>query len=147
MTLEEIRYQMSVYEEKREKLALLLIDLYHIQNSLNHQANQRDGYYDGDIFSFDIIDRVIVEAFAILKADFDIFRKLDTIKRRLMLLNAEKHKLFSIFALSYGEDFKRGAAIDYRENVKLVLPEVSILIEQIERSLKDQFGIVNPYRH
>jgi hypothetical protein len=146
MTLEEIRNQMSVYEEKREKLALLLIDLYHIESSLNNQANQRDGYYDGDVFSFDIIDRVTVEAFAILKADFGIFRKLDTIKRRLMLLNAEKQKLFSIFALSYGEDFKRGSAIDYRENVKKILPEVSILVEQIERSLKGQFGIVNPYR-
>jgi hypothetical protein len=27
MTLEEIRYQMNTYEEKREKLALLLIDM------------------------------------------------------------------------------------------------------------------------
>lgn len=62
MTLEEIRYQMNTYEEKLEKLALLLIDLNHKVQSLNAQASLLDNHYNGDIFTFDIIDRVIVEA-------------------------------------------------------------------------------------
>jgi hypothetical protein len=37
MTLEEIRYQMNTYEEKREKLSLLLIDLHNKLQSLGAQ--------------------------------------------------------------------------------------------------------------
>jgi hypothetical protein len=55
MTLEEIRYQMNTYEEKREKLALLLIDLHHKLASLHDQAAMADG----DVFSFEIVDRVV----------------------------------------------------------------------------------------
>jgi hypothetical protein len=90
MTLEEIRYQMNTYEEKREKLALLLIDLHYKLRSLGEQAAMADGHYNGDVFSFEIIDRVLVEAYAIIKADLNIFGALDEIRRILMLLNAEK---------------------------------------------------------
>jgi predicted HTH transcriptional regulator len=63
MTLDEIRYQMNTYEEKREKLALLLIDLHNKVRSLGDQSGIRDGQYNGDVFSFDILDRVVADAF------------------------------------------------------------------------------------
>jgi len=103
MTLEEIRYQMNAYEEKREKLALLTIDLHHKLRSLEDQATMQDGHYNGDVFSFDIIDRVVVEAYAVIKSDISILQKLETVKRRLMLMNAEKQKLLNMLSLSYGE--------------------------------------------
>src|ERR1700758_2240518 len=87
MTLEEIRYQMNTYEEKREKLALLLIDLHHKLVSLHDQAAMVDGHYNGDVFSFEIVDRVVAEAYSILKEDLRIFGALDKIRRSLMLLN------------------------------------------------------------
>ncbi len=146
MTLEEIRDQMNSYEEKREKLALLLIDLHHKLRSVSEQADVTDGHYNGDIFSFAIIDRVVVEAYAILKTDVSTFGALDTIKRRLMLLNAEKQKMLSILSMSYAPEYKAATIGDYRETVQKVVPGVTVLAEQIERSLKEKFGIVNPYK-
>lgn len=146
MTLEEIRYQMNTYEEKRDKLALLLIDLHNKLQSLAEQSAVADGHYTGDVFSFEIIDRVVADAFAILKADVSIFRDLDCIKRRLMLLNGEKQKLMAILSVSYSPDFKNHQINAYRQLVKDVIPDVTILAERIEHSLKEKFGIENPYK-
>ena len=146
MTLEEIRYQMNAYEEKREKLALLLVDLHHKLRSLGEQAATPDGHYNGDLFSFEIIDRVIVEAYAILKTDLDIFGALESIRQPLMLLNAEKQKMLTILTLSYGPEFKNATINSYRELVRKFIGQVTILVEQIERSLNEKFGIVNPYK-
>lgn len=146
MTLEEIRYQMNAYEEKREKLALLLIDLHHKLRSLGEQAVMSDGHYNGDLFSFEIIDRVIVEAYAILKTDVSIFGALESIRQPLMLLNAEKQKMLTILTLSYGPEFKNATIDNYRELVRKFIGQVTILAEQIERSLNEKFGIANPYK-
>jgi hypothetical protein len=146
MTLEEIRYQMNTYEEKREKLALLLIDLHHKVRSLGEQAVVRDGHYNGDVFSFEIIDRVVVEAYAVLKADVNIFGALESIKRPLMLLNAEKQKMLTMLTLSYLPEHKNEIINSYRELVAKFVGQVTILTEQIERSLKEKFGVVNPYK-
>jgi Schlafen, AlbA_2 len=146
MTLEEIRYQMNAYEEKREKLALLLIDLHHKLRSMGEQAAIPDGHYNGDLFSFEIIDRVIVEAYAILKTDVSIFGALESIRQPLMLLNAEKQKMLTILTLSYGPEFRNATIDNYRELVRKFIGQVTILAEQIERSLNEKFGIVNPYK-
>jgi hypothetical protein len=146
MTLEEIRYQMNSYEEKREKLALLLVDLHHKLRSLGEQAATPDGHYNGDLFSFEIIDRVIVEAYAILKTDVAVFGALESIRQPLMLLNAEKQKMLTILTLSYGPEFKNATINSHRELVRKFIGQVTILVEQIERSLNEKFGIVNPYK-
>jgi hypothetical protein len=146
MTLEEIRYQMNTYEEKREKLALLLVDLHHKLRSMGEQAAMPDGHYNGDLFSFEIIDRVIVEAYAILKTDVSIFGALEAIRQPLMLLNAEKQKMLTILTLSYGPEFRNATIDSYREFVRKFIGQVTILSEQIERSLNEKFGIVNPYK-
>lgn len=146
MTLEEVRQQMLSLEEKREKLALLLIDLFHKQRSLEEQANMPDGHYSGDMFAFDIIDRIVVESYSILRDDVHTIGVLDTLRKQLSLLNVEKQKVLSMMALSYGAEDKARAANAYRELALRQMSGVSIIVEQIERSFREKFGIVNPYR-
>ncbi len=146
MTLEEVRQQMLALEEKREKLALLLIDLFHKQRSLEEQANVPDGHYTGDLFAFDIIDRVVVESYSVLRDDLTTIGVLDTLRKQLSLLNAEKQKVLSMMALSYTAEDKAREANSYRELARRQRPGVGIIIEQIERSFSEKFGIVNPYR-
>jgi predicted HTH transcriptional regulator len=146
MTLEEIRYQMNNYEEKREKLALLLIDLHHQLRKLESQASAQDGQYDGYIFSFGTIDRVVVETYAFLKGELQIFGALNSIRDQFMLLNAEKQKLLTILAMSYQGEYKKEAANLYRQTARNIIPHVTTSFEQIQNTLKDKFGIVNPYR-
>jgi hypothetical protein len=145
MTLEEVRYQMNVYEEKREQLALLVIELNHIIRSVTEQANLPDGSYDGTVFHFDIIDRVIVEAFAIIKDDPNIFGALDTLKKRLMLFNSEKQKLLGMMAQGPYLQTKNMLIESYKNSAREIVPGVVIMAEQIQKSLKDRFGIENPY--
>ena len=137
---------MNVYEEKREKLALLLVDLHNKLRSLSDQAAMPAGNYNGDVFYFDTIDRIVVEAFTILKADTNTIGALDIIKRNLMLLNAEKQMLLNILSLGYSDAFKNGKINDYRNAAKNMLPTMTLYVEQIERSLKENFGIENPYK-
>jgi hypothetical protein len=145
MTLEEIRQQMNAYEEKREKLALLLIDLHNKLRSLNDQAAVPDGYYNGDVFTFDIIDRVLVETFAVLRSDVSVIHKLDTIKRRLMSLNTQKQTMLAIQAMAYNKLLKNKNVNAYRDAVVQATPEITILVQQVERTLEEKFGITNPF--
>ena len=105
-----------------------------------------DGQYDGDVYSFDIIDRIVSETYSILKSDVSIFGALETLKRRLMLLNAEKQKLLTILSQSYVLEFKIAKTNEYRQVARNVIPDVTILTEQIERALQEKFGITNPYK-
>jgi len=145
MTLEEVRYQMNVYEEKREKLALLIIELHHISKSIGEQAQMPDDHYDGTLFSFSVIDRVVVEAYSLLKDDPLIFAKIDTLKKRLMTINAEKKKLLDIMVASYTPDFKNAIINQYRDFVKGSMTEITIISDQIARSITEDFGVSNPY--
>lgn len=146
MTLEEVRQQMLNLEEKREKLALLLIDLSHKLRVVSDQTQMADGHYNGDVFTFDIIDRVVVESYSLLRDDLNSIGVLDTLKRRLALLNAEKQKLLNFMALSYSAESKAAEINRYRDLARSLLPQVTIIIEQVERSFAEKFGIWNPYK-
>lgn len=146
MTLEEIRLQMNSYEEKREKLALLLIDLSHKVRSIAEQATMAENYFNGSMFSFEIFDRVVADSFAILAADVNSIGALDTIRKQLETLNAVKQRMLSIQALSYDESFKNAHINGYRETVQRMQPGIVVLAEQIERSFLEKFGIENPYK-
>ena len=61
-----------------------------------------------------------------------------------MLLNAEKQKMLRVLSMSYTPEYKAETIGDYRQTVQNVVPGVMVLAEQIERSLKEKFGIVNP---
>ena len=146
MTLEEVRYQMNTYEEKREKLTLLVMELSHIIRALQEQTILEDGSYNGTTFSFDIIDRVVVESYSILKSDPDTIGALNTLKSKLMTINAEKQRLFSTMSQPGDQLRKTSEANQYKGFVVRAVPTVVPLIEQIEAALRKNFGIENPYK-
>jgi hypothetical protein len=67
MTLEEIRYQMNNYEEKREKPALLMMELSHIRGNLAEELTLTEGNYISNKFDLYIIDNVIVQSFSLFE--------------------------------------------------------------------------------
>lgn len=145
MTLEEIRHQIGNYEEKREKLALLLMDLSHKLRSLGEQANHTGVYgYDGSFFSFEIMDTVVAESYAILKEDFQSIGVLDTLRKALQSLNTEKQKMQ--LGVATGQMNAASAASQYRMRAQGVLSHASRIVEQVEGSFKEKFGVENPYK-
>jgi hypothetical protein len=48
--------------------------------------------------------------------------------------------------MSYEPEHKARVTHNYRTLASSQLSEVSILVDSIERSFKEKFGVVNPYR-
>lgn len=106
MSLEEVRFQMSQMEEKRESLLLLLIEFSQIRNSLLIQSRIQQGYYNGHKFDFGIINQCISKTISLTKSDKQFFESINYIKSELNLFNFEQDKINSILSMSYEQKFK-----------------------------------------
>jgi Putative DNA-binding domain len=146
MSLEEIRHQILNYEEKREKLQLFLIDLHNKLASVNHEASVIDGGYTGEIFSFEIIDRTIVESFSLIKDQLQIFRALESMRTTIWNLNSQKQIMLNFLSLSYTQEDKIRKINEYRAFVQNSYPILEMSVTTIEKTLKDQLDIINPYK-
>jgi hypothetical protein len=54
--------------------------------------------------------------------------------------------MLTVQTLSYTSEDKNKMINDYREVTRKFIGQATILAEQIERSLKQNFGVVNPYK-
>jgi hypothetical protein len=144
MTLEEIRSQMLVYEEKLEKLALMAFDLRNKAKTIEAHAGAGPGFYYGDSFQFDIVDRVVVEAYTLLKRAPDVLILWERLKQNLMLFNFEKEKLRSILANSYNPEFKNAAMEAYTRTVEHHRKHCQANIHEILRRLKELYDVEIP---
>lgn len=145
MTLEEIRYQIHNYEEKRDKLTLLFMELEFVRSMIVEQSQKSIGQYHGANFSFEVIDKILVETYSFLKEDLDTITRLGNLKLTLMHLNFEKSKLLSMIAMSYDLESKKQFTVDFRNQVLQNMPAILSSIDYINKALKERFGLVNPY--
>jgi len=51
------------------------------------------------------------------------------------LVNVVKQQMLAFLTLSYAEEAKKDRINEYRDTARRLLPEVTILVEQIERAL------------
>ena len=146
MSLEEVRSQILDYEEKREKLQLMLIDLNNKLSSVRYQAGLLDGQYTGDIFSFDIIDRTVVESFSLIKHQSQLFQQLESIRRVIWNLNSKKQVMLNFLALSYPNESKVQMMNEYRSFAQSCCVGIDMSVSVIARILKDDFELLNPFK-
>jgi hypothetical protein len=146
MTLEEIREQILHYEEKREKLQLMLVDLHHKLTSVGHQASLTEGQYTGEIFSFDIIDNAIVGGFSLIKDQAQLFLALESIRTTIWNLNSQKQIMLNFMALSYGQADKLKKVSDYAAFAQSSYVFLETGLATIEQTLRDELDIVNPFK-
>lgn len=145
MTLEEIRYQMNNYEEKREKLALLLLELSHIKTNLSEELNSSGTNYISNKYDLYIIDNVVVQSFSILKDDPDIISNIQALRKHLEHLNAKKQMMLDrITIMTYRETLVAEANY-YRAEVSKRFDCMMRLANDIEKALREQLNIVHPY--
>ena len=145
MSLEEIRSQMLSYEEKLEKLSLLLLELNHICRTLEQQVNWKEGS-TGDMFTFGIIDRVVVEAYAFLKQDPNTIGALDMVKRFLTQLNVSQQKMLNTFASTTDVERRTTAHTAYHDLLERTAPGIYSYRDQIARSFKEKFNVIDPFQ-
>jgi len=141
MSREEVRSQMVDEQALRDMLGLLLLELQDIRLSSAISAAVPTGQWDGTIFNFEILNRTVVEAYPLLKGAPDVVPVLGTLKRRLMMLNANKQKLIAVMAESYSGDFKTAVANEHTAMVKQMQGEIQQIVEQVERFLREKLQI------
>jgi Putative DNA-binding domain len=146
MSLEEIRDQILHYEEKREKLQLVLIDLHNKLTSIGHQASLTGGAYTGEIFSFDIIDSSIVSSFSLIKDYNQIFQALQSIRATIWNLNSQKQILLNFLALSYTQEDKLSKINQYTAFAQSSYGFVQTGLALIEHILLNELDIKNPFK-
>ena len=145
MTLDEVRNQMISFEEKREKLSLILIAIREILNSFDQESSVVDGSYYAGSISTDIFDKIIVETYSLLKIDHNLISYFLYIRRHVSAFNAKKLILITTSSGRHDIEYQRNIINNYKQEIKTILPTIKILVESIEVSLKAHYGIVNPY--
>ena len=147
MSREEVRAQMAEDETRRELLGLLLMELRNIVWSLGESAAPFLGggwRIEGTAYSFEIIDRVTVEAYSLLKDDPDTVRVLTTLKKQLADLNADSQRNLAEQSYRNGTDHRRQSAENHRKLAEGTLSVVVGIQSQIEESFARRFSVSIP---
>jgi hypothetical protein len=93
MTYEEIRMSFLNYEERREKLKLLYVEL--LSNKENLEAMKIDATEINNFYSLitiesTIIDSMLTDLYTIIDKDQELIKLLFTIRREIRTINNEK---------------------------------------------------------
>ncbi|OYU46955.1 MAG: hypothetical protein CFE31_19125 [Rhizobiales bacterium PAR1] len=145
MTLEEIRYQMNSYEEKIEKLALLLIELHFQRKLLHSQSLNRSPGYETSKFSIDLIKIVISETYAQMKDEHMFFSCINGIITSLNSLNVKKDYLMNIQSQAYDLTFKNSQVDEYYNSARMVRKDLEANFNFITSLLERKFNITIPF--
>ncbi|MGN6208098.1 hypothetical protein [Asticcacaulis sp.] len=137
---------MNNYEEKREKLTLMVVELRHIGDSLYAHCNVPDNYFINDIYNMEMIDRIMVESYSIIKGNENIVMALNSIRRFLNTINSQKIILMNILSFSRGDIYNNMKINELRNLIRSIFPEMASNIKIIESVLENNYGIINPYK-
>src|SRR5207245_1907929 len=144
MTLEEIRSQFLNYEERREKLKLLYIELLNNKEQLATSANVADGSYSLVTLDSSVIDRLLVDVYSIILEDTALVRALLTLRQQIRVINTRANIFFSQMALSYTPESKRQMANEHTAFLRQRSEIMAPLIDEALQTLETRFGLQNP---
>lgn len=144
MTLEEIRAEFMNYEERREKLKLLFIELAANKNQLSQIGEAQD---DLPLLTLDsaVLERLLVDLYSILQGDRELVRILLNLREQIRVCNSKIQLLFSRMALSYSHGDKQKMV---REHNAFMKQKAAFLNPQIDRALRvleERFGLRDPF--
>jgi hypothetical protein len=99
MTLEEIRTQFMNYEERREKIKLLLLELIDNKDQLSSFLNVPEGQYSLITLDASVLDRLLVDIYSVVQRNADLVNTLLTLRRQIRVCNAKTTIFFSQMAM------------------------------------------------
>jgi hypothetical protein len=141
MTLEEIRAEFMRYEERREKIKLLFIELVENKEVLQQTASVADGKYSLLVLDTAMLDRLVVDLYTIIQDVPDLMQTLSKIRRKIGALKTETSIFMSQMALSYGPEDKKEMATSHRDFAKAVLQEIGPDMDKAIAALEKRFGL------
>jgi len=142
MSREEIEEQFLRYEERRDKLKLLFVELLLNRENLTDISRVKDGQYSLMTLETGVLDRLLVDVYSVLQAERRLVRILLTLRTQIQIINANAKIFFTKMALPR-TDGKQVAA-EYqtfmRSKEKLLVP----LMTEALQILQNRFGLRDP---
>lgn len=144
MTLEEIRAEFMHYEERREKLKLLFIELAANKNQLSQIGGAQDAL---PLLTLDssVLERLLVDLYSILQDDRELIRILLNLREQIRVCNSKIQLLFSRMALSYSQSAKQEMVREHNAFMKEKAASLNPQIDRALRVLEERFGLRDPF--
>ena len=144
MSYDEIREQFLRYEERREKVKLLLIELLFNREALQEMAMVSEGAYSLVTLDSNVLDRLLVDTYSVVQSEPRLIQILLTLRRSIRIINAKTQIFFAQMALPLDNPSALvGAQRQYlNERGAFLFPLISEAIEM----LKARFGLIDPFQ-
>jgi Putative DNA-binding domain len=143
MSYDEIQEQFLRYEERRDKLKLLFIELLlnreNLQRFLSVEANE----YSLVTLDSGVLDRLLVDTYSVVQEDHRLIQILLTLRTQIRVSNAKAQIFFSQMAqpLTNQTDLVAIHNQFMKEKADFLLPLISEALDILEK----RFGIKDPF--
>ena len=87
------------YEERREKIKLLFLELIDNKEQLRSFLNVPEGQYSLITLDASVLDRLLVDIYSVLQRSDDLVNTLLTLRRQIRVCNAKTTIFFSQMAM------------------------------------------------
>jgi len=142
MSLEEIRAEFIRYEERRDKLKLLYIELTAARDMLGQMASPGPGMYSLLTIESETLDRLLVDVFSLIHEDALLVKLLINLRTQFRVIGTKQRMFFSQMSLPLsGKDVttvQHNAWI--AEKATSTNPTISLALKLLE----DRFKLRNP---
>lgn len=146
MTYEEIRMSFQRYEERREKIKLLYIELLSNIETLNEMKSHSTINISEDysLFTLDssIITSLLTDLYSIIGKDSELIKHLFTIKQNIQIINTNTRIFHSRISIPIGD-----VSPIVKEHNEFIIERVDCLIPIVEKAkdiLEKRFNLRNP---
>lgn len=143
MSYDEIQEQFLRYEERRDKLKLLFIEVLlnreNLQQFLSFEANK----YSLVTLDSGVLDRLLVDTYSVVQEDHRLIKILLTLRTQIRVSNVRAQIFFAQMALPLSEKTELVAKHNQfmKEKADFLLP----LISEVLNILETRFGMKNPF--
>ncbi len=143
MTFKEIQEQFLRYEERREKLKLLFIELLCNREQLQEMSAIEKGKYSLATLDSAVLDHLLVDTFSIVSTEVGLIRILLTLRNEIRITNNKAKIFFLQMAMPLSNrDTLAATHNDFMaEKVAFLTP----LIDQAIELLKTRFSLTDPF--
>jgi hypothetical protein len=143
MSYDEIQEQFLRYEERREKLKLLFVELLLNRENLQQSYVTEPNKYSLITLDSSVLDRLLVDTYSVVQDEQQLIRILLTLRTQIRVANVKAQMFFSQMSLPL--DGQTQIAENHnkfmKEKADLLLP----LIAQAIDILKSRFGLKDPF--
>lgn len=144
MSLEEVRAEFMQYEERRERLKLLVVELAtNLEIVRSYQSLFHEQTFEP--LSSTVLDRMLVDAYSLIQADADLLRTLIQIQREIRKSATRTALLYA--RMAGGPSVSGTPDGMLQHHVMSLTAEHSSLrisLEYALKALRDRYGLVNP---